>query len=861
MRLSHAGRQVSPDRTAASQLRRCTGGLVVALALSMAIAGPVLAANNPGTGDTGFFTFVGGSSDGTVRVNVASGDLYIATTDLPDSEANYHVVMSRHYNSLASTMIGILGPRWTFSIDPQIKVTSTSTTATLFGPSGYEITFQRQADGSYQGPAGFNGTLTKTSGGWRLSRAAPSHSLTFASSGALTATTDPAGREFTVAYTSAAGKTVLSSYGTSSGRRANLSYTGDSLVRELDDPASGHHYYAYTSGRLTRYEAPSSAQTIYAYDSGGRLNRVAQPGGEVITTTNLTDRRVSTLTVTPAIGTAQTHSYDYSKPSQTTVTKPDGTRRTYVYDDDYRVTRDYDPDATPTIVASGEWWDAQGDYVAGNRAYDVTLSASSPDGAGIARVSLEEVGVGQVAAAEAPCTSGPEGRRCPRDFAMSFQVDAASLAEGSHTYRALTEDEAGHAGSSDTWTVFVDRSAPDFDSDFVITANLESSTNTAIVDWSAAGDALLADGTAGAGVAETYRYRYRRGTGDYSEWSNTALERAELPESFYGEVLTFEIAPGDDVDNYGPIKSATATVSGEGEHCQATASGVPGDCSDEPDDPLDTGEPLADDFGPDAEELDDEEPVDLVPVASGGSERAQARNSVDAYRVSIRIQRQYEGEPGRNLWGTIRRYNNSFVIGNANDGWTFDLARGDYTQFGWRAGRIYGGFGTCGWIRSGRVPTSGEETRTACSKDFRPNRERFADGLNCQPRRSEGPNGEPRIGDCNRATLIELKRNVTDVDFCLNVDPPPVDNVPVRCENKAETRLTPERIRNGYKVSWRYVTNGQPGRKGKYVLVEDSRHVEDPRHGRWGFIPRRAFREHLCTRTSTSKYNCGAPDE
>ena len=39
---------------------------------------------------------------------------------------------------------------------------------------------------------------------------------------------------------------------------------------------------------------------------------------------------------------------------------------------------------------------------------------------------------------------------------------------------------------------------------------------------------------------------------------------------------------------------------------------------------------------------------------------------------------------------------------------------------------------------------------------------------------SEGSNR-----DCRRATPIEIERNVTDVDFCLNVAPTPVTNVPV----------------------------------------------------------------------------------
>ena len=164
-----------------------------------------------------------------------------------------------------------------------------------------------------------------------------------------------AGRPFTVQNTSAAGHTVLSSYGTSSGRRANLSYTGDSMVRELDDPASGHHYYTYTSGRLTRYEGADGAQTNYGYDTYGLLNRVATSDGTIVTTSNLPDGRVATFTVTPIGGTAQTTSFDYTIAGQTTVTTPDGKSLVYVYDNDYRVTRVFDPsDHTAPAAVTGQ---------------------------------------------------------------------------------------------------------------------------------------------------------------------------------------------------------------------------------------------------------------------------------------------------------------------------------------------------------------------------------------------------------------------------------------------------------------------------------------------------------------------------
>lgn len=68
-------------------------------------------ASNPGTGDTGFFTFPVSSPDRSVRVNVASGNLYVRAADLTDADATYHVTLDRFYSSLAPNTDGILGPR------------------------------------------------------------------------------------------------------------------------------------------------------------------------------------------------------------------------------------------------------------------------------------------------------------------------------------------------------------------------------------------------------------------------------------------------------------------------------------------------------------------------------------------------------------------------------------------------------------------------------------------------------------------------------------------------------------------------------------------------------------------------------
>lgn len=309
-------------------------GSVVALSLGAEAAS---AASNPGTGDTGFFTFPVSSPDGTVKVNVASGNLFVETEDLGDADPTYHVMLKRFYNSLSAADDGILGPRWTFQVDPKVELIDHGGSVTIVGPSGYRLVATKDADDEYSLPSDSNGELTKSDTGWTLRRLVEGDEFVFDAAGKLTGTTDSEGRAFGTQSTSAGGKTVLSSYGDQNGRRANFSYNGDGHVREIDDPASGHRYYGYTSGRLSSYSGPNGAQATYGYDAGGRINQIAQASGDVISTINDAAGRVSSFTVTESGASPETTSFDYSVPYQTTVTYPNGSTQVFTYDDDYRV--------------------------------------------------------------------------------------------------------------------------------------------------------------------------------------------------------------------------------------------------------------------------------------------------------------------------------------------------------------------------------------------------------------------------------------------------------------------------------------------------------------------------------------------
>lgn len=521
-------------------------------------------ANNPGTGDTGFFTFRPSAAVGGTQINVASGNLLVRTRDLADSVGNFHVVVDRAYNSLAPDTFSILSPRWGFDVGPATRVAVQGNgDALVTGPSGYKLRFVKQTDGTFTAPADFDGSLVKTASGWTLNRTSQGDQFGFDNSGTLTWTKDAAARDFTVQGTSAAGRDVLSSYGTSLGQRVNLSYTGDSLVREMDDPSSGHHYYRYTNGRLTTYESPSGQITSYRYDSNGLLDKIIEPGGTTVELDLAASGRVRSITTTLPGGFPQTTSFVYTRrPYKSDVTGPDSVRRTYAYDADWRVTRQYNPDIAPTVTPTGELFDLADDYVGPNRTYPLTVTADQPDGAGLRRLAVEREDGSEVLGENVPCTTTPFDLVCPTTHATALDVDFSGFPEGALTIRAAATDDEEHQETSDVWTVLVDKTPPAFvsepsddDDEEADAASLasDSTDDASMVSWPGAEDPDLADGTAGSDV-DHYRWRYRASSSaSWSAWTTTPDENTD---GFIDSALShveLQVVPVDSVGNAGSV--------------------------------------------------------------------------------------------------------------------------------------------------------------------------------------------------------------------------------------------------------------------------------------------------------------------
>jgi hypothetical protein len=237
-------------------------------------------------------------------------------------------------------------------------------------------------------------------------------------------------------------------------------------------------------------------------------------------------------------------------------------------------------DDNPVPTPSGQWFDLRDKYVNGEGQHPLTMAADDP-GAGLTRVAVEEVGVGELDRASATCdpthhTEALANRLCPGSFAAPTVIDARPLREGKHTYRETGKDLTGHIGASDPWVVYVDRTGPLAPT--VVDANFDPEAGTTIVGWGPPVDPLLADGSPGSGVG-SYRYRYQRGASGWSAWQTTATPWAVFSASFATEQITVQVQGIDAVGNEGAIGSAT--VSGAQDSAEVCDAGD--DCADGPD--------------------------------------------------------------------------------------------------------------------------------------------------------------------------------------------------------------------------------------------------------------------------------------
>lgn len=207
------------------------------------------------------------------------------------------------------------------------------------------------------------------------------------------------------------------------------------------------------------------------------------------------------------------------------------------------------PQVEPQGLTNAE---QDGDYTNGVDAYSVDVAATDAD-TGVARIAVREVGGVQLATSSADCSAS-----CPAEYSPTLSVDTSALAEGAHRLVATAYDGAGNEGDSKFWTLWVDRTSPSPVSDIRV-ARFDESTGTTTIGWNQGDDPQLADGALGSGV-QSYQYRYRIGSGAWSDYEWSDVPEFDLQDGTLGDIVDVEVSEADSVGNAGPSTTATLTV-------------------------------------------------------------------------------------------------------------------------------------------------------------------------------------------------------------------------------------------------------------------------------------------------------------
>jgi YD repeat-containing protein len=202
---------------------------------------------------------------------------------------------------------------------------------------------------------------------------------------------------------------------------------------------------------------------------------------------------------------------------------------------------------------------------------------------------------------------------------------------------------------------------------------------------------------------------------------------------------------------------------------------------------------------------------------------------VPSYQIYIQHTSKYA------LWGTIRRAKQSYVIGNARNGW--HLAKQEEREPGGAAdlGTIGSGYKGCGWVYAdhvgskniGNEPSACEHTPGSKNGSFEPKPSAFSSSLDCK----ECTGGHPvKLEHGTPVCLNVSPLNKPESSTCNDVNPAKPELEPTKSEQEGKTT----------QVKWRYVT-----REGRWVLVQIS--GLGIAEGTWAFIQRSALPKTLPT--------------
>jgi len=282
-------------------------------------------------------------------VNVANGDLELRSDDLHVKGTGLDLAVARHYNSLQAcwtaasgdpsveptpTPCADLGYGWTFDTGADVGLELFADgNVDYYAPTGVQLPFTLNADGTYQTPPGVDATLTKNGNGtFTLSNHFSGSQTGFSAQGYLTSQADRNGNKLSFAYSGASLASITDTQG-----RVTTFTTTNGMISKITDSAGRTYQYNGAASQLTGYTDPAGKTTQYAY-ANNELTQITDPLNNV---TKLAYDGLNRVTqITFADGSTAGFTYNAAN---TVVTDGNGNKCTYYYDNLGRVTKTVDP--------------------------------------------------------------------------------------------------------------------------------------------------------------------------------------------------------------------------------------------------------------------------------------------------------------------------------------------------------------------------------------------------------------------------------------------------------------------------------------------------------------------------------------
>lgn len=203
-------------------------------------------------------------------LNPYVGNYSTTVTDASVAVTGPALTMTRTYNSQDLRTTGAFGAGWSSPVDQRLTTDSDGSNNVLLTlPSGGQLRFGRNPDGTYAPPQGTNLTLVAsgTPTTWTL-RDATGYQRIFDANGRLTSVADADGRAQTYSYNGSGELATITD--ATSGRALHVTWTGGHITSVATDaPAAGETAptwtYSYTGDSLTQACAPLSAQSCVHY--------------------------------------------------------------------------------------------------------------------------------------------------------------------------------------------------------------------------------------------------------------------------------------------------------------------------------------------------------------------------------------------------------------------------------------------------------------------------------------------------------------------------------------------------------------------------------------------------------------------